>query len=147
MTQRYYYRPFGEIFNLLEKDLFSGINEISEARIYDSKFPPCDVKLNEENLDLLFEFALAGFSQEEIDISFEDDYMILSVDPKEKKEDTSKVSTLMGGIKRGSSRSKYFVPFTKYDSEKAKASFKNGILSVSIPVKEERKPKKLLIQG
>lgn len=149
MTQRsYYYRPFSELFDSLLDDFSGGVTSISKMGIYDSKFPPCNIYVDEESLDLEFEFALAGFTLEEIDISFEDDYLVLNVIPeKRSEEDARKKETFHHGISRKKSYSRYFVPFAKYETEKTTAKFENGILKVHIPAKEERKPKKVRIQG
>jgi len=146
MTQRFYYRPFGELFDLLTRDFPSGVSSFMENSIYDTKFPPCNIFVDEKTLDLEFEYALAGFKLNEIDISFEDDYLYLEVMP-EKKEEEDNREALQHGISRRQSKSKYYIPFSKYDVEKASANFEDGILKVKIPAKEERKPKKLRIQG
>lgn len=112
----------------------------------DTKFPPCNIYVDEKSLDLEFEFALAGFSLDEIEMSFEDDYLFLKVNPK-KEESEKKRETLQHGISRRSSTSKYYIPFSKYDTDKVSAKFENGVLKVLIPAKEERKPKLIRIQG
>lgn len=142
---KYFYRSFGDIFDLLEKDLFSGISKLVENDVYPVKFPPVNVIIEEDSLNLVFEFALAGYKQEEIDLTFVDDYLFLSLNPEKSKEEDKKSSFLVNGIKKSSSRSKYFIPFSKYDVDSAKAEFNEGILRVHIPAKEERKPRKLLI--
>lgn len=143
-----YFRNYTDLFDRMFKDVTTGLDLVSDAQIYNSKFPPCDIYFHEDSKDLEFQFALAGYSKDEIDISFEDDAMILSLgftgekneEPSEKKE------ALMRGIKRSRAKVKYFVPFAKYNVEEAKAEYKEGILTVKVPAKEESKPKKLLIE-
>ena len=147
MTQRsYFYRPWSELFNLLTEDFPSGVSSLSSAQVYNSKFPPCNISVEEKSLDLTLEFALAGYKLEDIEISFEDDYMLLKVEGK-KEEKEEKKEYLYRGIKKSTSHSKYYVPFSKYNTDSVNATFENGVLKVLIPAKEERKPKKIIIQG
>lgn len=147
MTQRsYFYRPWSELFNLLTEDFPTGVSSLSSAQVYDSKFPPCNIMVEEKSLDLTLEFALAGYKRENIEISFEDDYMLLKVNGQKEEKD-EKTEYLYNGIKRSTSYSKYYVPFSKYNTDDVKATFEDGVLKVLIPAKEERKPKKVRIQG
>lgn len=145
-----YLRNYTDLFDRMFKDVTNGLDLVSDAQIYNSKFPPCDIYFHEESKDLEFQFALAGYPKDEIDLSFEDDYLILSLGFQGSKEETSKEEpkkeALMRGIKRSRYKAKYFVPFAKYNVEEAKAEYKDGILRVNIPAKEESKPKKLLIE-
>lgn len=147
MTQRYFYRPFSDLFDQVLDEFSSGVSTLSNSGVYDTKFPPCNIFMEEETLDLDFEFALAGFTLEEIDMSFEDDYLILKVKPNKEGESERKRETIRHTISRRSSIGKYYVPFSKYDTEKTTASFENGILKVHVPAKEERKSRKVKIQG
>jgi len=65
------------IFNVFN-DIFGDMETILSmpaAPIYQGSFPPCDVLINEETKDIMFHFALAGIDAEEIDLSFEGDYL------------------------------------------------------------------------
>jgi HSP20 family molecular chaperone IbpA len=107
-----------------------------------------------------FEFALAGFDEKDISLSFQGDYMVFSARIAEGAlEDYPGTYREEGqGFSGGGERSdpdeniryfkrrlkmkdiekqKYYVPLDKYAQEKVKAVFKNGILKVSIPPKEE----------
>jgi HSP20 family protein len=144
-----FYKSYTDLFDRMFKDVTNGLDLVSSAQIYNSKFPPCDIYFHEESKDLEFQFALAGYPKDEIDLSFEDDAMLLSLGFQGSKEKSSeeepKKEALMRGIKRSQYRAKYFVPFAKYNVEEAKAEYKDGILTVHIPAKEESKPKKLQI--
>ena len=106
-------------------------------------YPPMNVYMTGDRT-LVFEFALAGFDEKDITLSFQGDYMVFC----------AKVSDAAGGenqIKYEESvryfkrrlkmkdieKQKYFVPLDKYAQEKVKAVYKNGILRVSIPPKDE----------
>ena len=99
----------------------------------------------------VFEFELAGFSESDIDLSFQGDYMVLSVKPAAGTAGAGAADT--GGNGRPGSGAaettdfylrrdlqflpienrRFFVPAEEYNQEAVKAVFKNGLLSISIP--------------
>ncbi|RPJ09841.1 MAG: Hsp20/alpha crystallin family protein [Spirochaetaceae bacterium] len=99
-------------------------------------YPPANVFLTPERT-LTFEFALAGFEEKDICLEFQGDYMVLSAKPGEARNET--------GLKFFKRRlkfkeilnQKYFAPENKFDRTKVKAVFKNGILKVEVPPKED----------
>ncbi len=108
-----------------------------------SRFPPCNILKKEDN-SLEYEFAVAGYDLSEIKIDFDNDHLILTLEPIEKEED-EKVKYRQQGIRRAKSTSKFFVPVSHYDVEKAEAHLDKGILKLSIPTKEVAKPKSIKI--
>ena len=133
-----------EIFDEIFKDFDFFLRESPTVKeLYSVSFPPANVYIKQESKDLVFEFALAGYSQDDIDISFEGDKMFLEI-TKTSKED-SKDYYLHRGIKMSSQKRWYFVPLSKYKVEDAEAKFENGILTVNVPAKEEAKPRKIKI--
>jgi HSP20 family molecular chaperone IbpA len=105
-------------------------------------YPPMNVFMSADRT-LSFEFALAGFDEKDISLSFQGDYMVFSarmgqaggadaVQPEETVR-YFKRRLKMKDIEK----QKYFVPLDKYAQEQVKAVYKNGILRVSIPPKAE----------
>jgi HSP20 family molecular chaperone IbpA len=109
-------------------------------------YPPMNVLMTKDRT-LVFEFAIAGFDEKDISLSFQGDYMVFSArmgaaeqyadspvtTPGEENVRYFKRRLKMKDIEK----QKYFVPLDKYAQEKVKAVYKNGILRVSIPPKEE----------
>jgi HSP20 family molecular chaperone IbpA len=108
-----------------------------------SDWPPANIYT--AGGSIVFEFALAGFAENDISLVFQGDYMLLSAVCKNTlkncgtQEDMpddrqySKRSLRMDPVER----QKYYVPADKYAQEKTKAVYKNGLLRVSIPAKDE----------
>ena len=98
-------------------------------------YPPVNIFVTSEK-SLVFEFALAGFNESDLNIEFKGDYLIFSA--------SSPAAENGSGIKYFKRRLKYkdvpeqkfFVPEGKFDQSKVKAVFKNGILKVVIPPRE-----------
>ena len=143
-------------------------------------YPPMNVYMTGDR-SLIFEFALAGFDEKDISLSFQGDYMVFSaVIPRNASRDgttdgfafsgagdaasgagsyretsTGRAAASADSENRNSppdeniryfkrrlkmkdiEKQKYYVPLDKYAQDKVKATFRNGILRVSIPPKEE----------
>ena len=162
MTKRMF-NEFDQMFGLFEQ-VFSNLNdfvdfEVCSPNVYCCPtFPPTNVWIHEKDRDLCFEFAVAGYKEDQIDLSFEGDNMTLVIADKncgiplgspEKKcecgcsKDGYKL--LHQGIKAAKVNNRYFVPSAKYDHEKVKASLADGVLCIRIPAREEIKHKKVTI--
>jgi HSP20 family molecular chaperone IbpA len=125
-------RPCGSFFFDENTDYYPGFS-----------YPPMNIFLTEDK-SLNFEFALAGFDEKNITLSFQGDYMIFSALIGEENAgngegaETQDVYYLKRRLKlKDIDRQKYFVPLDKYDHEKVRAVFKNGILRVTVPPKPE----------
>lgn len=100
-------------------------------------FPPMNVFMTSDRT-LVFEFALAGFDEKNIDLSFQGDYMIFSarIDADQPVEENIRFFKRRLKLK-DIEKQKYFVPLDKFNQEKVKAVYKNGILRISVPPKED----------
>ncbi|MDR2484212.1 MAG: Hsp20/alpha crystallin family protein [Treponema sp.] len=108
-------------------------------------YPPMNVYMVADR-SMIFEFALAGFDEKDISLSFQGDYMVFSARIGEEyagtdhqevpSEDTIRYFKRRLKLK-DIEKQKYYVPLDKYAQEKVKAVYKNGILKVTIPPKDE----------
>ena len=104
-------------------------------------YPPMNVFMTTDR-SLIFEFALAGFDEKDISLSFQGDYMVFSalISPASHDGETSEenIRYFKRRLKmKDIEKQKYYAPLDKYAQDKVKAVFRNGILRVSIPPKEE----------
>ena len=106
-------------------------------------YPPMNIFMTADR-SMVFEFALAGFDEKDIHLSFQGDYMVFSAAMSETGE-TFNSSSQDNNIRyfkrrlklKEIEKQKYFVPLDKYAQDKVKAVFRNGILRISVPPKEE----------
>jgi HSP20 family molecular chaperone IbpA len=107
-------------------------------------YPPMNVFMTADR-SMVFEFALAGFDEKNISLSFQGDYMVFSAkfsetapekDSATLNEDNPRYFKRRLKLKDIETQ-KYFVPHDKYAQENVKAVFKNGILKVIVPPKDE----------
>ena len=99
-------------------------------------YPPMNIYLTPAR-DIVFEFALAGFDEKNINLTFQGDYMVFSarIDVEEPVEGQRYIKRRLK--MKDIDKQKYYVPADKFDQTKVKAVFKNGILRVVIPPKEQ----------
>jgi HSP20 family molecular chaperone IbpA len=134
---------------------FAGRSSFDENVDYypNYSYPPMNVYMTGDR-SMVFEFALAGFEEKGISLSFQGDYMVFSARIEEDRGTESGAdSSGPGGEIRSPEDSvryfkrrlklkniekqKYYVPLDKYAQEKVKAVYKNGILRVTVPPKDE----------
>ncbi len=98
-------------------------------------YPPMNLYLTQEK-ELVFEFALAGFREDDIELEFQGDYMIFSAKaPNMEPEEDVKYFKRRLKFKEIENQ-RYYVPEDKFDRGSVNAVFKNGILKVVVPPKE-----------
>ena len=130
-------------------DGFSWIFDENTDYYPNYSYPPMNVFMTTDR-SLVFEFALAGFDEKDIRLSFQGDYMVFSAlmpsagrpqenesYPREARPDEN-IRYFKHRLKmKEIEKQKYFVPLDKYAQDKVKAVFRNGILRITIPPKED----------
>jgi len=100
-------------------------------------FPPANVYIT-KNKEMVFEFALSGFDEKSIDLQFKGDYMVFSAKVPEGYSPQEDVRYFKRRLKfKDIIDQKYYVPQNKFDRDKVNAVFKNGLLRIVIPAKED----------
>lgn len=103
--------------------------------------PPVDIFEHEGNIVLRAE--LPGVSPEDVDIRVENNVLSLrgerKFDSEVKREDFHRVERAYGSFSRS------FTLPNVVDTEKIQAEYKDGVLQVTLPQKEEAKPKQISI--
>ena len=137
-------------------DLFEEMSKMFDDSFFTStkysvpSFPP--LKVIKRDNKVTFKFALAGYSKEDLDISFGKDCLILSTTKEYEKrknaefenlmlvgkEKNPKVKILVDTFKDSNFSYKYFIPEDKFDFDKVSAEFKDGILVITVPAREEK---------
>lgn len=135
-----------EMNNFFDR-LYSGLN----VRLTDwdgSDVPAVNIKENEKSFSVKAE--LPGIDPKDVDVEVTDGFLTIRgrrSEEKEEKEEEKDYSYIRREISEGYFQRTIALPETA-DCDRADASFKNGILAVSVPKKPEalQKPKKLQIK-
>lgn len=102
-------------------------------------YPPSNVYMMADKT-LVFEFALAGFKEDDLTLEFSGDHMLFSATVPEDQKPPEDAKYFKHRLKlKNINQQRYYVPADKFDRDDVKAVFKNGILRVVIPPKEEVK--------
>ena len=125
-------RLFGNVYLRDEDTGFRG-NWVPAVDIYET-----------DNHDLVVRAELAGLNREDIDVTVENDTLVLK---GEKKFDTEVKEEYYRRIERtyGSFHRSFTLPNT-VDSSKVSAEYKNGVLTVKLPFREEAKPRTINVE-
>lgn len=99
--------------------------------------PATNIVENEESFEL--EMAAPGMKKEDFKIDIENNVLTISSEQKEEKEENNKNYTRREFSYGCFSRS--FILPKIIDSDKIKAEYKNGVLCLNLPKKEEEKTK------
>ena len=122
--------------SIFDDDFFNSFDALLQTPTYKTGVcPPMNVYSEDEGMT--FEFALAGYSKDELKVTIEVMSLVFNITPIEKDEDkkcrrfcgTPRIKKATFTVKR---------PITDgLDTKKMKATFVDGLLTVFIPVKEE----------
>jgi len=124
------FRPF-YMPNIFDEDLFAGLSNRPAS------MPAVNIKEDEKKYSL--ELAIPGINKNDLKIDMKEDVITISSEMKKESEENS------DGYKRKEfsysafSRS-FYVP-ENVNKEKIEASYKDGVLSVTLPKEDEQKSK------
>lgn len=103
-------------------------------------FPPVDIYENASQ-EIVLKAELPGIAREDIDLRVENNTLTLR---GERKRDTEVKQEQYHRVERsyGSFSRSFSLP-SRIDTEKVRAEFKDGVLSIVLPVKAEAKPRQI----
>ena len=132
-------QDFGKIQKELNR-LFGRTNDRADS---DSSFPPVNIWQVDDVL--MVETELPGFELADLDISIDGDDRLLLKGTRKRKEEVSgtwhRRERVMGEIRRAIDLPVVVNP------AKVEAALKSGVLTISLPRKEEVKPKKIVVKA
>jgi HSP20 family protein len=145
--RRYEWDPFRDLLEI-QKEM-NKLFDSSISRSLDRKsdllegFWTPAVDINEEKDKYVIRADLPGLKQEEIDVSVDDDTLTIKGERKIEKHDREKnyyrTERAYGAFQRS------FTLPSSVDTDKINATYKDGVLEVTIPKTEEQKKKKVKI--
>ncbi len=127
-------RVFGEVYARRPED---------DLMLRGDWIPPVDIYENEKG-EIVIKAELPGMTKEEIDLRVENNTLTIRGDRKReaevKEEQYHRVERTYGSFTRS-----FSLPGT-VDSARVSADYKDGLLTVSLPLKEEAKPRQIQVR-
>ena len=131
--------PFDKMFDQMVETQFPDITKSVGVRPYaGSAYPKVNVYEYDDKVGIIAE--IPGLDKKQLDVSVEDGVLTISGD-KHSAFENDGAKVLRRELKQSSFK-RQFELGELLDGENIKASFKDGILSVSVPKIEPEKPKK-----
>ena len=139
------FEPFRELATM--QDRINRIFGDAYTRRYDDDLtqrgewlPPVDIYEN-ANQEIVLKAELPGLAREDIHLRVENNTLTLRGERKResevKQEQYHRVERSYGAFSRS------FALPTRIDTDKVRAEFKEGVLSITLPVKAEAKPRQI----
>ncbi len=127
-----------DLDTLLELPFWTGSR--SQSQLFSGWTPALDLYQNNDNIVAVVE--LPGLAKEDIDISLQDGTLTISGERKD--EATPENGATRTERCAGKFRRSITIP-TRVDANKVSATYKDGVLTVTLPKAEEAKPKQIQI--
>jgi HSP20 family protein len=101
-------------------------------------YPPANIYLTRDKR-MVLEIALAGFEEKDISVQFRGDYLVFSARvPQGTAEAEEGIQYFKRRLRmRDVEEQRYFVPTDKFDQAATEATFKNGLLRIVVPAREQ----------
>lgn len=103
-----------------------------------------NIEMYDRKNEIVLKAELPGVSKEDIDLTITKDSLTLKGEVK--KEEEIKEEDYYASERSYGSFTRTIALPAEVDSEKSKASFKNGVLEIVLPKREEAKPKEIKIE-
>lgn len=124
--------------NYYTDNFFSGALDLFRPLFYDEKLDSMKTDIKENENDYQLEIELPGFEKANIAVEYEDEYVTIRAEKAQKEED-QKGKYIRKECSVSCQRS-YYVG--NVDENLIKASYNNGILTVTVPKEGQKKPEK-----
>ena len=135
-------------FDSLFNDLIGNCGTAAGTVFYAGNTPKVDVK--EENQSYTIEMELPGRTEKDVTIELNHDNLIIASNQEDKKqakeEKTNETKYLLRERKYGNFKRSFNLP-SDVDSDSINATFKNGVLTVTMAKKLAALPKKIAIEA
>ena len=127
-----------DLDTLLDLPFWNGSSR--QSQLFSGWTPALDLYQNNDNIVAVVE--LPGMRKEEIEISLQDGTLSISGERKEERSNENGATRTERST--GKFRRSITLP-TRVDANKVNATYKDGILTVTLPKAEEAKPKQIQI--
>lgn len=141
MNRLFKFDPFAD-FEELQRQLFGDNWGQATSNV---ALPTADVYVNEDK-ELIGEFHMPGFKEDEIDISVHEGALEVRAQKTQKEEQSKSKKKYV--VRESSSSFYRHISLPQHaDEDNVEATFENGVLRVTVPFKDLPNPKKVTIKS
>lgn len=134
----------GLLFRKNIEDVFDDFFSFKPTTLFQSGWmPKMDVEQQDNVIKIKAE--MPGLSEKDINVTLADNVLTISGEKKNEKEEKKDGKSIISERFFGSFSREIRLPKGVKDDE-IKADFKNGVLSIDVPLSEAKMPKKITIQ-
>jgi len=112
-----------------------------------TSFPPTNIAIDQKTKVMMIQSALSGVKEDWINLTFDGDCLKLVVDVPVEKETDNNYYIQTGLKKIAHLETSWTVDPRYFDREKVNVTFEDGLLTITIPPRDEVAPKKIPIFG
>lgn len=137
--------PFRELNQMQDRinrifgDTYRGSDDLSRG----DWMPPVDIFEN-DNHEIVLKAELPGIKREDIDIRVENN--LLTIRGERKREEETRQESFHRVERVYGTFSRSFALPSTIDTEKVSADFKDGVLTVALPPREEARPRQIQVK-
>ena len=99
------------------------------------------MNISENESGFQLDLAVPGMKKDDFKIELDNNILTISAEVKNEKEETNENGYSRREFSTSSFSRSFTLPENKVSENSIKANYENGVLSVSLPKKEEAKPK------
>lgn len=120
-------------------DIFNAFRDWEDSFFRSPAVSGCRTDIRDEGDRYVLESELPGFDKEDIHLDLDGDYLTISAQHNTEKEENDKEGKYLRRERSSSSYRRSF-NIAACSSENIDAEYKNGILTVNLPKKQEQQP-------
>ena len=128
------YNRSNNVFDYID----SAFDDLFRPLFYDEKLDAMKTDIRETKDSYILDVEMPGFEKSEISLDVENGYLTIRAEKSEKESEDGKEHRYVRKERRDSSHHSFYIGDTEEDAIKAK--YDKGVLTVTLPKKEEKKP-------
>ena len=128
------YNRSNNVFDYID----SAFGDLFRPLFYDEKLDAMKTDIRETKDSYILDVEMPGFEKSEISLDVENGYLTIRAEKSEKESEDGKERRYVRKERSVSCQRSYYIGDTEEDAIKAK--YDKGVLTVTLPKKEEKKP-------
>ncbi|HDZ41496.1 MAG TPA: Hsp20/alpha crystallin family protein [Bacteroidetes bacterium] len=138
---KYENRPFPSFLSLLDRFFEGNLTDsnLSNFAELDSTLPAVNVRENEN--EIIIDLAAPGLKKSDFSVNYDNERLTISSEKKDEKTEKEGERITRREFSYQSFRRSFNVPENMVNTDKINAKYTDGILHVTLPKREEMKPK------